>query len=106
MPANRVLTMDARLKVMRKRRGRSLQSKIVQYAGLFDVDIAVIVRGRESGEYEVFQPVRDRNWPPAMADITPRILHPGQPKTDEDICLKELRRLQISAERNKVPKLG
>lgn len=59
----------ARLKVMRKRRGKSLQRKMIKYAELFNVDIAIIVREKATGNYEVFQPQRAENWPPAMEEI-------------------------------------
>lgn len=61
--------LDSRLKVMRKRRGRSLHRKIVEYAGLFNLDITIVARDKINGEYEIFQPTRDINFPPAMKDI-------------------------------------
>ncbi|KAF3357053.1 hypothetical protein VdG1_00204 [Verticillium dahliae VDG1] len=61
--------MDTPLKVRRKRRGRSLYNKIFEYGEFFDMNITIIAQERASGDYEVFQPVRNDNWPPAMRDI-------------------------------------
>ncbi|KAH6705767.1 hypothetical protein EV126DRAFT_457884 [Verticillium dahliae] len=61
--------MDTPLKVRRKRRGLSLYNKIFEYGELFDMNITIIAQERASGDYEVFQPVRNDNWPPAMRDI-------------------------------------
>jgi hypothetical protein len=61
--------MDPILRVRRKRRGRSLYRKIIEYSEIFDTNITIIAQDRDSGDYEVFQPVRDVNWPPAMIDI-------------------------------------
>ncbi|KAI1416940.1 hypothetical protein F5Y13DRAFT_204294 [Hypoxylon sp. FL1857] len=98
--------MNCRLKVMRKRRGRSLRKKLVEYADLFNVDVALIVQDKKSGEYEVFQPTYNKNWPPAMKDITPAVLHIGRKgKTSVGHNHKiELRRMEKLVLQSKVPK--
>ncbi|KAI1271417.1 hypothetical protein F5Y07DRAFT_413564 [Xylaria sp. FL0933] len=44
---------------------------------MFDLNIALIAQEKTTGDYEIFQPVRDENFPPARKDIEPRILHIG-----------------------------
>ncbi|KAI0153297.1 hypothetical protein GGR57DRAFT_513133 [Xylariaceae sp. FL1272] len=72
--------MGNRLRVMRKRRARSLQSKIIDYAELFSLNVELVAQDKTSGDYEVFQPRLDKNFPPARNDIYPRILHIGDEK--------------------------
>ncbi|KAI1655477.1 hypothetical protein F4813DRAFT_160522 [Daldinia decipiens] len=100
--------LDSRLKVMRKRRGRSLHRKIVEYAGLFNLDITIVARDKINGEYEIFQPTRDINFPPAMRDIEPTILHTGRKgNVNTDFVRfhqRELIRMEKLVRRSKVPK--
>ncbi|KAK8125022.1 uncharacterized protein PG998_000781 [Apiospora kogelbergensis] len=56
----------SRLRVMRKRRGLSLHSKIIEYGELFGLDVIMMARDKASGKYEVFEPHED--WP-APKDI-------------------------------------
>lgn len=51
---------------MRKRRGLSLHSKIIEYGELFGLDVIMMARDKASGKYEVFEPHED--WP-APKDI-------------------------------------
>ncbi|CRK11301.1 hypothetical protein BN1723_006219 [Verticillium longisporum] len=98
--------MDTPLKVRRKRRGLSLYNKIFEYGELFDMNITIIAQERASGDYEVFQPVRNDNWPPAMRDIRPEILHTGRPITPK--CGRgrqsKLRKIEKLLQQRKVPK--
>ncbi|RYP14045.1 hypothetical protein DL767_010442 [Monosporascus sp. MG133] len=90
--------MESRLKVMRKRRGRSLHRKIVEYSDLFNLNITLIAQDKTSGDYEVFQPEPDENWPPAMRDI-------GRREKDMGESLRsELQRLEKLVKQSKVPK--
>ncbi|KAI3324585.1 hypothetical protein HD806DRAFT_534049 [Xylariaceae sp. AK1471] len=61
--------MSNRLRVMRKRRARSLQSKIMEYADLFNLNDILIAQDKTSRDYEVFRPKLDKNFPPARNDI-------------------------------------
>ncbi|KAI0977479.1 hypothetical protein F4678DRAFT_455624 [Xylaria arbuscula] len=105
--------MANRLRVMRKRRARSLRSKIIEYADLFNLKVALIVQDETSGEYEIIQSKLDKNFPPARNNIKPCILHvgpedksrvrAGEAKLSNDL-LSELRRIERQVSRSKVPK--
>jgi hypothetical protein len=60
--------MTNQLKIMRKQRARSLQSKIVEYANLFNLNVTLVAQDKTSGNYELFQPKLDKNFPPARND--------------------------------------
>ncbi|KAF3346065.1 hypothetical protein VdG2_05790 [Verticillium dahliae VDG2] len=98
--------MDTPLKVRRKRRGRSMYRKIVEYGEIFNMKITIIAQDRDSGEYEVFQPERDTNWPPAMTDIHPGILHTGRPIGSKGGKGRQskLRQMEKLVRQRKVPK--
>ncbi|KAI1158836.1 hypothetical protein F5B18DRAFT_664947 [Nemania serpens] len=83
--------MSNRLRVMRKRRARSLRSKIVEYANLFNL------------KYKIFQLKLDQNFPPARNDIKPRILHIG-PENETRVQTGELLRIERRISQSKVPK--
>lgn len=60
------MTLDRRLKVMRKRRRRTLLKKIFEFSSLFDEDIAVITRDRKTGISKVAKSTADPEWLPAL----------------------------------------
>lgn len=57
------MVLDRRLRVMRKRRKRTLIKKIAQFSSLFDMDIAVLTRDKETGESNLYKSTVDENWP-------------------------------------------
>ncbi|KAI0810067.1 hypothetical protein GGR55DRAFT_695862 [Xylaria sp. FL0064] len=104
--------MSNRLKVMRKRRARSLQRKIIEYAHLFNLNVALVAQDKTNGDYEIFQPKLDKNFPPARNDINPRIVHVGREvnridkggaKPGNDLH-SELRRIEKLISQSEVPK--
>ncbi|KAI1357203.1 hypothetical protein F5Y08DRAFT_347112 [Xylaria arbuscula] len=105
--------MANRLRVMRKRRARSLRSKIIEYADLFNLRVALIAQDEISGEYEIFQSKLDKNFPPARSNIKPRTLHvgpedktgveTGAAKRGSDLQAK-MRRIERQILQTKVPK--
>ncbi|KAI0536663.1 hypothetical protein GGR58DRAFT_514374 [Xylaria digitata] len=105
--------MGDRLKVMRKRRARSLQSKIIEYAHLFNLNVTLVAQDKTNGDYEIFQPKLNKSFPPARNDINPRILHVGrevkarsnksETKLGNDLHSK-LRRIEKLISQSEVPK--
>ncbi|KAI0449525.1 hypothetical protein F5B21DRAFT_46006 [Xylaria acuta] len=65
------------LNVQRRKRGVTLQNKTTEYANMFNLNVALIAQDKTTGDYEIFQPNPDENFPPARKDIDPRILHFG-----------------------------
>ncbi|KAI0423524.1 hypothetical protein F5Y09DRAFT_226239 [Xylaria sp. FL1042] len=57
-------TIEGRLKVMRKRRGKSLEDKLSEYAELFNLNVTCIAQNKISGEYELFEPEPERRLVP------------------------------------------
>ncbi|KAH6884962.1 hypothetical protein B0T10DRAFT_564382 [Thelonectria olida] len=68
------MKLDRRLKVMRKRRKKSLRNKIWEFASLFNMDIAVILRDKTSLKNEVIKSTRDETWPPMMENAETTIV--------------------------------
>lgn len=44
-----------RLKVMRKRRDRTLVNKMREYASLFDMDLAIVMQDKRTGECVLYK---------------------------------------------------
>ncbi|RYC64935.1 hypothetical protein CHU98_g1264 [Xylaria longipes] len=44
---------------------------------MFNLNVALIAQDKTTGDYEIFQPNLDENFPPARKDIDPRILYFG-----------------------------
>ncbi|KAI0417666.1 hypothetical protein F5X98DRAFT_340001, partial [Xylaria grammica] len=55
--------------VMRKRRGISIRNKLWEYATLFDLNVALVIQDKRTGQYEVYQAELDENFPPARSDF-------------------------------------
>ncbi|KAI1489430.1 hypothetical protein F5X96DRAFT_670701 [Biscogniauxia mediterranea] len=97
-------TEGSRLKVMRKRRGRSLHRKILEYGELFNLDVVLIAQDRASGEYEVFEP--NENWP-VIKDISPTIVHVSRKAGDVGgggNLQSKLQRMEKLVKQSRVPK--
>ncbi|KAI0398857.1 hypothetical protein F4802DRAFT_611322 [Xylaria palmicola] len=100
--------MSNRLRIMRKRRARSLQNKIIEYADLFNLRVALIAQDETSGEYEIFQSKLDENFPPARNDIirppSPGLMaYTSEAKLGNDLQLK-LRQIERQISQSKVPR--
>ncbi|KAH7031048.1 uncharacterized protein B0I36DRAFT_349183 [Microdochium trichocladiopsis] len=90
--------------VMRKRRARSLRNKLMEYAALFDLKVALIVQDAKTGDYEVFQSKRNENWPPAINSIRPKIIHDIHGGDSSlKIIQRELNRMENTIKQAKVP---
>lgn len=63
------MALDRRLKVMRKRRRRTLLKKIFEFSSLFDEDIAVITRDRKTKVSKVAKSTADPDWLPALENL-------------------------------------
>ncbi|KAI3341944.1 hypothetical protein F4824DRAFT_513731 [Ustulina deusta] len=105
--------MTNRLKVIRKQQARSLQSKIVEYANLFNLNVTLVAQDKTSRDYEIFQSKLDKNFPPARNNIEPRILHVGDEARvrihrditkPSDYFQSELRRIEKLISQSEVPK--
>ncbi|KAI0410359.1 hypothetical protein F5X98DRAFT_381891 [Xylaria grammica] len=67
--------------VQRKNRGTTIRRKLMQYASMFNLQIALVTRSKTSGEYELFQSELDENFPPARREFSPFKLFVGEDVT-------------------------
>lgn len=52
---------------MRQRRHRTLLKKIREFSGLFDEDVAIVLRDKTTGESKVYKSADDPEWLPELS---------------------------------------
>ncbi|CAG9939339.1 unnamed protein product [Clonostachys rosea f. rosea IK726] len=92
----------------RSKRKRTLIRKMIEYSLLFDVDIMIITRDKETKQQKLFRPTHrgvDAHWMPDLENI--EIFDAGDESVAEDLRSEfEVRRMRRALQASKVPKLS
>lgn len=58
-----IMTLDRAARVKRKRRRRTLLKKIAQLSALFEMDVLIVTRDKQTRQEELLRSSSDAHWP-------------------------------------------